>query len=676
MLCYNCFHDAPEGARHCPYCGHSLGEENPKDTLPVGSILNGRYIVGRALGQGGFGITYKAYDYKTRDIVALKEYYPDTICGRTGNGVTVAPSNRDDQDFTWGRTHFLQEAQTLANLSHVHGIAHVHEFFEENGTTYFSMDYVEGQDLRHWVASRGGSVSWDELRGIVYPVMEALEVVHETHLIHRDIAPDNICVTKSGGVLLDFGAARVSMGERSQSLSVVLKNGYAPKEQYYKKGHQGPWTDVYAMGATIYRCLTGVVPPESLERSEALAQGRADPLRPIDSYTAVDPRVTAAVTKAMSVEAKDRFQTMGDFERALSEGEPQPVGKVRLEDAYVVLYADGDLVFQGGASYDPARRILNAGRFEASHIWWSAKRDQNDNKNGDEWLHRVRRVSSDSAIVASDSLNSLFSGCYNLSDISGLSKWDVSSVRDMSHLFEGCSRLSNVSALSSWQASSLTDISRAFAGCLSLGDLSPLAQWHVSPSIDQRDAFEGCPAIPPAWYRVKKPEVPHEPATPAPPTSTKEAYQQKLKQAESEKLGMRWYKFVIYVQCLASAIFDFMAGLVYVVSRWGNITEFVYIVYPAMQVVDVTYGIALFALGALFIYVRFQLKLFTANGRKLYLAVWLASAIASGLYLLLASDVRGAFISTSDNIIELVIGIVACVCNFRYFQRRKHLFDR
>lgn len=317
MLCGNCFHDVPDEARFCPYCGCSFEVGHP-DALAVGSILNGRYLVGRVLGQGGFGITYKAIDHATGDVVAIKEYFPDTLCRRAPSLPSISVRNSGDDDFSWGMSRFLDEAETLAGLGDVPGVVHVHEYFEENGTAYFSMDFVDGTDLRHYLSDHGDRLRWLQLRDIVYPVMDALERVHAKGIIHRDISPDNIYVKSDGRpVLLDFGAARMSLGDRNRSLSVVLKNGYAPKEQYFSRGRQGPWTDVYALGATIYRCLTGEVPPESLERSEAVAQGEPDPLRPIRDFLAVRPEMEAVVLQAMAIEPDRRFQTMTAFAAAL-----------------------------------------------------------------------------------------------------------------------------------------------------------------------------------------------------------------------------------------------------------------------------------------------------------------------------------------------------------------------
>lgn len=517
MFCYNCFHDTPDAGAYCPRCGHRFDEANPKGTLPAGSILNGRYIVGHVLGQGGFGITYKAYDHKRDRVVALKEYYPGALCDRAKNRVSVEATSGSIDDFSWGLAQFLKEADTLARLSGVPGITHVHEYFEENGTAYFCMDYVEGQDLLHWVDARGGKVGWDELAGVVRPVMEALSTVHQTGLIHRDVTPENIVVDGKGhGVLLDFGAARVSLAGRSQSLSVVLKRGYAPKEQYFRRGHQGPWTDVYAMGATIYRCLTGKVPTESLQRADSLAQGRTDPLRPPSDYAKVDRRVEKAVTKALEVDASRRYQTMGEFAAALPAPGPKPKP----------------------------------------------------------------------------------------------------------------------------------------------GPRPPKPPTPPKPPISDH------------------PTPDHSVPEPPTPPDSKEVYQKKLDQAAAEGLGMKWYKFVIYVQCFLSGAGCLLYGLVRLTgSEYGSNRAGVYLLFPSLQVLNVIDGLALIALGVAFFYARSQLKRFTDTGRKLYLATWTTSLVVSILYVLIWSSLVGTSAVISNNAASIFGTALVAAYNFYYFSKRKHLFE-
>ena len=280
--------------------------------LPVGSTLAGRYIIEKTLGQGGFGITYMASVYKTGERVAIKEFFPDTMATR--QGTTVMPFNGEKgESFEYGKECFLKEAETLAQFIGVEGIVKIHTYFEENGTAYFVMDYVEGMSFDDYIKLNGGKVTYDVAESVLMRIIEALAVVHSKGIVHRDVTPDNIYITNDGSVkLLDFGAARYSLGDKSRSLDVVLKHGFAPKEQYTRHGKQGPFTDIYTVAASSYFAITGKRPPDSIDRIDE------DDLVP-PSVLGVDiPKEKEnAILKAMSVQPGDRFQTMDEFKAAL-----------------------------------------------------------------------------------------------------------------------------------------------------------------------------------------------------------------------------------------------------------------------------------------------------------------------------------------------------------------------
>ena len=310
-LCYNCFsqRENPEGP--CPYCGFDL-EENAKKfpvALRAGTLLNDRYIVGRVLGQGGFGITYLAYDTQLQTKVAVKEYMPNDIATRIeGATVSVAMDTKKD-DFTYGAERFQEEARTLAKFIGHPNIAGVSSYFDANDTSYFVMDYIEGISFKSYIGNAGGRVSVDEALNIMIPVLRALTAVHQEGFIHRDVTPDNIYISKDGNVkLLDFGSARYSIGDKSKSLDVILKVGYAPKEQYIRRGRQGPYTDVYSCAACLYAALTGVLPPESLERLDQ------DELVPVSQAGIEIPEwLDRAILKGLAVQPEDRFQSAAEF---------------------------------------------------------------------------------------------------------------------------------------------------------------------------------------------------------------------------------------------------------------------------------------------------------------------------------------------------------------------------
>lgn len=281
--------------------------------LPQGTLMAGQYEIESVLGQGGFGITYKAKDHKTGKSVAVKEFFPTSMAARTTATTVSAFSGTCGENFTYGKSCFLQEAETLAQFIGDEHIVRVFSYFEENGTAYFVMEFIEGTSFDHYIRKHGGKLSYEEAEQIMLPVIDALAAVHAKGIIHRDVTPDNIYITEDGTVkLLDFGAARYSLGDQSRSLDVVLKHGYAPKEQYTRHGRQGPFTDVYSVGASFYFAVTGKRPPDSIDRMDE------DGLIPPSSLARLAPEKEDAILKAMSVQPSERYQTMAEFHQALT----------------------------------------------------------------------------------------------------------------------------------------------------------------------------------------------------------------------------------------------------------------------------------------------------------------------------------------------------------------------
>ena len=310
-LCYNCFRQVADPSAPCPHCGFDLEENRQKFpvALRAGTVLNNRYIVGRVLGQGGFGITYVAFDTQLQAKVAVKEYMPSDMATRVeGTTVSVMMDTKSD-DFTYGAERFQEEARTLAKFIGHPNIAGVSSYFDQNDTSYFVMDYIEGVSFKSYIANNGGKVSVDETLNVMIPVLRALTAVHAEGFIHRDVTPDNIYISKDGNVkLLDFGSARYSIGDKSKSLDVILKVGYAPKEQYIRRGRQGPYTDVYSCAACFYAALTGYLPPESLERLDH------DELVPVSQAGVEVPEwLDKAILKGLAVQPEDRFQSAAEF---------------------------------------------------------------------------------------------------------------------------------------------------------------------------------------------------------------------------------------------------------------------------------------------------------------------------------------------------------------------------
>ena len=315
QICYNCFQERDSLSGPCPYCGFDLAENEKKYpvALRAGTVLNDRYIVGRVLGQGGFGITYLAWDTQLEAKVAIKEFMPGELATRVeGTTVSVLSADRSE-DFTYGAERFQEEARTLAKFIGNPNIAAVTSYFDENDTSYFVMDYIEGISFKTYIANHGGKVSVEDTLNVMIPVLRALTAVHQEGFIHRDVTPDNIYITKDGMVkLLDFGSARYSIGDKSKSLDVILKVGYAPKEQYIRRSRQGPFTDVYSCAACFYAALTGFLPPEALERLDR------DELVPVSQCGVDIPEyLDKAILKGLAVQPEDRFQSAEEFLNAI-----------------------------------------------------------------------------------------------------------------------------------------------------------------------------------------------------------------------------------------------------------------------------------------------------------------------------------------------------------------------
>ncbi len=306
------FLNAPDGNRANRREGTSNAEVFPM-ALPDGSVLAGQYIIEKPVGQGGFGITYIAKDHHSGETVALKEYFPETLATR-GERATVRPLSFSREDnFEYGRELFLQEAKTLSKFIGNENIVRVYSYFEENNTAYFVMEYIDGISLSDYIKKNGGKITFEDAGHFLFPVMNALSVVHKKGIIHRDISPENILITKQGQAkLIDFGAARYSLGDKSMSLDIILKCGFAPKEQYSGHSRQGPFTDVYAMAATFYYAITGNKPQDSVDRLEEDLL-----VKPSAMGVKISPSVEKVLLHALEVLPNKRYQSMAEFKRAM-----------------------------------------------------------------------------------------------------------------------------------------------------------------------------------------------------------------------------------------------------------------------------------------------------------------------------------------------------------------------
>lgn len=272
--------------------------------------LIGRYVIQEVLGQGGFGITYLGIDKLYGNKVAIKEYYPQKIAMRKAQyeDVVTVTSIEEKNNYDKGKKRFLDEAQVMARFNKNEGIVKILDFFEANNTAYIVMEYLEGITLKQYLG-KYGVLQFRNLIEMMLPLLEALIEIHSQGLIHRDISPDNIMVQHNGKLkLMDFGAARDYTESGNKSLTVILKPGYAPPEQYQTHGVQGPWTDIYALCATIYKCLTGITPPD------AIARVMDDKFKEPDQLDGkLSPDIKKILWKGMNIFPEERYQDIGEF---------------------------------------------------------------------------------------------------------------------------------------------------------------------------------------------------------------------------------------------------------------------------------------------------------------------------------------------------------------------------
>jgi len=317
VRCKNCFQEYEEDFGLCPFCGYADGELPEKPfCLTPGTVIADRYIIGAELNSGGFGIVYKAWDRKLDTLIAIKEYYPSGLVNRQpGSTSVILVATRREKEFVYGKTRFLEEARNMAKFSGQKNIINVYDFFESNNTAYIVMEYLDGRNLRQILDEQSVPLPYDYCINVATQVGTALEAIHKENILHRDVSPDNIMVCSDGTVkLFDFGAARFSAGIENR-VTVVVKPGYAPPEQYDKVNRQDPRTDIYALGATLYHAMTGVVPEESTNRKID------DKLRePSEIDHTIPENISNAIMRAMAVEPQFRFPSVSEFITALTSG--------------------------------------------------------------------------------------------------------------------------------------------------------------------------------------------------------------------------------------------------------------------------------------------------------------------------------------------------------------------
>lgn len=321
VRCMNCMKEYEEGQAKCPRCGYVRGTR-PREIyhLYPEMELADRYIIGTVVGFGGFGVLYRAWDRKLEHMVAIKEYYPAGMVTRIpGQKEVILYTGKKHDEYKNGLTRFLDEARNTARFSSNPNIVNVFDFFEENGTAYMVMEFLEGVSLKEYISRAGGRLPWQQAVEIGLRIIDALKDVHGAKILHRDLSPDNVFMCDDGKIkLLDFGAARFTGLDDEKTRTIVLKMGFAPPEQYRSKSQQGPYTDIYALGATLYRAITGQTPDESVNRQDSINHNEGDTLKPMSQFVeGIPDYLDNAVLRAMALEPTLRFQNVQQMADAL-----------------------------------------------------------------------------------------------------------------------------------------------------------------------------------------------------------------------------------------------------------------------------------------------------------------------------------------------------------------------
>lgn len=318
MRCFQCMNEMPEGEHICSHCGYDQ-RTVPREVyhLQPGTVLHQKYQIGVVIGFGGFGIVYKAWDLALNRVVAVKEYYPTMYLKRDpGMTQVILFDKKNEEAFLKGKEEFLTEARNIAKYNSHPNIVHVYDFFEENGTAYFVMEYLDGKTLKQYMREakqQGQVIALDSAIMVTRSVLSALSAAHKDKIIHRDIKPGNVFILNDGTVkLFDFGAARFADEDQEQTRTIIITPGYAPPEQYQKKSKQGPYTDIYAVGAMFYEMVTNVKLEESINRKVV------DEVRnPNEWNSSIPLPINNAIMRALAIQPEIRFKTVEEFDAAI-----------------------------------------------------------------------------------------------------------------------------------------------------------------------------------------------------------------------------------------------------------------------------------------------------------------------------------------------------------------------
>lgn len=314
--CYSCFKEFDEQYSICPHCGQvEITKAKEPIHLAPGLVLANRYIIGQEVGSGGFGIVYKAWDTKLETIVAVKEFFVARFMTRAEGLKNIIVSKKSQEEYEYRKERFLAEARDMAKFGTHKNIPNVFEYFEENNTAYIVMELLQGASLSEYLKNNTGAIDTDFAIMITNEIGNALKSLHENNIIHRDVAPDNIYICSGKDIrlkLMDLGAAKLA-NATDDVIDIILKPGYSPTEQYDNSNNIGPWSDIYALGATLYVMLTGVKPDESTNRKQ-----KDEVVYPHMLNPNVSENLSNAVMKAMALDIHMRFKNVDEFLKAIN----------------------------------------------------------------------------------------------------------------------------------------------------------------------------------------------------------------------------------------------------------------------------------------------------------------------------------------------------------------------
>lgn len=382
QVCINCFKET-KGFEICPHCG-CIQSDKPKQLNHLYPFveLNSRYVIGKVINNGGFGVVYKAFDKNLQSVVAIKELFPtqnSMVTRVPGTTKVISYSGEKGEQFKIQKQRFLNEARTMSKLVACESIVDVYDFFEENNTAYLVMEFLDGITLREYMLQNPGKMSYEDTMAIIEPVINALIAVHNENIIHRDVSPDNVFITENGKVkLIDFGAAKLNE-DKENLTAVVAKPGYTPPEQYRSKAKMKPYTDVYATGAMIYRMVTDTLPEESIDRIE-----KDELVKPSKLGANIPSYAEKSIMKAMALDGNARFKSMKDFLMALKgrkranfpEKELKHKKIIRWSSFATVIVIAGGAV-AGGLMYKNNTGIIPSNGNHTITVWLTDK-DKND----------------------------------------------------------------------------------------------------------------------------------------------------------------------------------------------------------------------------------------------------------------------------------------------------------